>query len=152
MQLTAKLAISAACGFLKLLAHKETWGSVRLCAGTGPLNFISVTPGPGLAPGQYEGRIRLQVLPGYTYADLIIRLTHQGGAGQPITCIISADDLRKLAGTGWFEIRVGPVDLLRQGTLELSVYSPTAGGLLWDNNMRVVVVPPGKLVHTLSCC
>ena len=129
-----------------------TWGSARLCAGTGPLNVISVAPGPGLAPGQYEGRIRLQVLPGYTYGDLIIRLIPQGGAGQPITSVISADDLRKLAGLGWFEIRIGPVDLLRQGTLEFNIYSPITGGLQLDDRLRVVVVQPGKTMHTLSCC
>jgi hypothetical protein len=88
-------------------------------------------------PGQYEGRFRVQVLPGFRADLLTITVATQGG--QPLTRTITREELVRIAGAGWVEFSVGPVVVVQQGAVEIRVYGPGAEGILIDERINLVI-------------
>ncbi len=96
---------------------------------------------PQLPPGRYEARCRLKLLPNFSTDELNITATPSTGCGAPITRTYSPAELQRLpsqsagVAAGWVEMAVGPVDLERQGTVEVRVHA-TSGqekrGMLFD--------------------
>jgi hypothetical protein len=106
---------------------------------------------PAVAPGRYEARCRLQLLPHFSLDELSITAwATQGGVGSSseaqATRSYSEDQLQQLAGTDWAEISSGPVVVPGQaGDVEIKVSATSEAwkrGVLFDCLSLVLLEPP----------